>query len=264
VPQQTWEWTRRIYVPPGRFASLHFGRELWKWDVSRYDGAATIAVALTDVGRSVDDDLIVSDAVRSLLPDVLDAVGGIESAYLRLKQALVAAQAISEQAAFQFPECEQVDISDLSTESAWYALEEMLVWARTLGDRLQRRSKTRGFDQGLIPALADGPLRNGAINARSRFLNDGLHEACLLAQLNLHMQSSQPGSKMASLRAGRVILRFPDRVAGYVDHRSQLTYNDGRDGESFADSLMRAVERFVEELIRAFDTHGPARFKKPR
>jgi hypothetical protein len=60
---------------------------------------------------------------------------------------------------------------------------------------------------------------------------------------------------------GRIVLPFPDRVSAPVGHRWELTYRDNRDAVSFADDLMAAVERFMDELISAFEQHLPDRFK---
>jgi hypothetical protein len=75
------------------------------------------------------------------------------------------------------------------------------------------------------------------------------------------MQSMHAGSKAGRVRSGRVVLPFPDRVIERVSHRWQLTYRDNRDAVSFADDLMAAVERFMDELISAFEKHVPERFK---
>jgi hypothetical protein len=45
-----------------------------------------------------------------------------------------------------------------------------------------------------------------------------------------------------------------------VDHRYQLTYKDKRDGVSFADTLIAAVERFVNDMIAALEANIPVRF----
>jgi hypothetical protein len=94
-------------------------------------------------------------------------------------------------------------MSDQSVDDAWYTVEELLVWARTLDDRLRRPAQDgrRYPDQGLIPALADGPRRDSVIRARSRLLSSGVQEARYLAGLNLHMQSMQAGSKGGRLHA---------------------------------------------------------------
>jgi hypothetical protein len=80
-----------------------------------------------------------------------------------------------------------------------------------------------------IPALAAGSRRAAIITARSRLVGAYLNEVRYLAQLNLHMQSTKAGSVQARARDGQLVLRFPDRVTGWISHRWQLSYNDGRD-----------------------------------
>jgi hypothetical protein len=62
------------------------------------------------------------------------------------------------------------------------------------------------------------------------------------------------------MRSGQIILPFPDAVTAPVDHRWLLTYIEGRDAVSFADSLMAAVARFMDEMIQAFEQNVPERF----
>jgi hypothetical protein len=109
--------------------------------------------------------------------------------------------------------------------------------------------------------LADGPRRDAVIRARTRLLSAGVEEAGRLFGLNLHMQSIQAGSKNGRIRSGRVVLPFPDRVTAPVTHRWQLTFNGNRDAVSFADGLMAGVERFMDDLLSAFEKHVPERFK---
>jgi hypothetical protein len=185
--------------------------------------------------------------------------------HLRLHQSVDLAQATYTRWADQEGESSDIDgfAGYPSLEDAWYALEELLIWARTLDDRLRREAadKRRYRDQGLIPALADGPRRDAVIEARTRLLSGGVDEAGHLAGLSLHMQSSQAGTKGGAVRSGKIILPFPDRVTSRVSHRWQLTYNEGRDAISFADGLMASVEQFMDEMLTAFETHLPERFK---
>jgi hypothetical protein len=263
MPERAWEWNRRIHFGAGRTVSLDWGAELWKWDISLYESADGIAAALRRAGHQFDDDLIVFYATHTLLPDVVDAAGGVERSHARIHQAMALVQRIYAQWRSTLGEGDLDAMSDPSIEDAWYTVEELLVWARTLDDRLRRRALDwrRYPDQGLIPALADGPRRDAVIRARGRLLSGGADEARYLSGLNLHMQSIQAGSKSGSVRSGHVVLPFPDRVTAPVSHRWQLTFNDNRDAVSFADSLMRAVERFMDELLSAFEEHLPERFK---
>jgi hypothetical protein len=158
---------------------------------------------------------------------------------------------------------EGMGMSDPTVETAWYALEELLVWARVLSDRLKRKAVIRGYrtDQGLIPALADGSRRDALVDARVRLMRDGMDEATKLSNLSLHMQSSQAGSKLGRLRSGEIVLPFPDRVTTRIAHRWQLTYDDDRDAVAVADALMTAIARFMDEMITELETHLPDRFR---
>ena len=50
---------------------------------------------------------------------------------------------------------------------------------------------------------------------------------------------------------GHVWLRFPDSATGPIYSAIELTYNANRDGATVANSLMSAVERFIDELLMA-------------
>jgi hypothetical protein len=262
--ERAWEWARRIHFGAGRTVPLDFGAELWKWDASLYESADGIRTALSRTEGPLDDGLILSHATGSLLDDVVDAAGGVELAHARLHQAMALVQETVMRWSSTLGEMSDgTGMTHASIDDAWYTVEELLVWARTLDERLRRRANDwrRYPDQGLIPALAEGPRRDAVIAARARLCSAGVNEARYLAGLNLHMQSTQAGSKLGRMRSGRIVLPFPDQVTAPVSHRHQLTYDENRDVVSFADGLMAAVERFMDELMRAFEEHLPERFK---
>jgi hypothetical protein len=64
------------------------------------------------------------------------------------------------------------------------------------------------------------------------------------------------------VRGGQLLLPFPDRVNSALSHRWQLTYNEDRDGMSYAADLLSAVERFMDEMINALEENVPERFKR--
>lgn len=149
-------------------------------------------------------------------------------------------------------------------EDAWYSVEELIVWARVLDDRLKRPAvdRKRYPSQGLLPALADGPRRDAVVRARSTLLAAGVAEARYLVGLNLHMQSMQAGSKGGRVRDGVVVLPFPDPVTEPLSHRWQLRHEQGRDAVSFADRLFAGVQEFMDDLLGAFEQFTPERFKR--
>ena len=264
MPPLAWQWRRRISVSPKSTVPLDLPAELWRSDpgFESWDG---IVAAYKRAGRDASDERIHFDATQTLLLDVVDAAGGVEHAVMRLRGAVSSADVAKDRWLEGHPQPLPGDFgwSGPDTEEAWYALEDALVWARTLDDRLKRPAASRETyqDQGLIPALADGPRRNAVIAARSRLLQSEFGEARHLAGLNLHMQSTQ-AFKAGVIRSGRVVLRFPDRVTVRISHRWELTYDDGRDAVAFADDLLGAVGGFMDEMITALETHVPDRFER--
>ena len=94
-----------------------------------------------------------------------------------------------------------------------------------------------------------------------RLLGSAVGEARFLTNLNLHVQSIHPGTPVCKVRSGRIVLPFPDKITKRVAHRIELTYADNREAVSFADDLMRSVERFMDEMLGAFEKYLPERFK---
>jgi hypothetical protein len=251
---------------PGRRVPLDFGAELWNSDLSLFESVPGIAAVLERSHPAPGDDRIWYEATRSLLADVVDAAGGAELALGRLHASMDLAQERYDPSLVEHvDESVEVGLSDPSTEDAWYAMAELWMWARTLDDRLKRKAVTTGQKkpQGLIPALADGPRREAVVRARSKMLMSPVGEAQHLANLHLHMQPVPAGTKSARVRAGKVILPFPDKVTSTVSHRSELTYKDRRDGVTFADDLSSAMELFMDAMLTAFETHLPERFRSP-
>jgi hypothetical protein len=260
------EWRRRIAFNPHSTAGLTWGQELWKWNVNLYEGAAGIAARLTAIGRAFDDDNVLYYATRSILEDVIDAAGGVELAHQRLRESITTAQATYDNLRANqpagTPAAHREGLALEEIEDAWYSLEEMIIWARILDDRLKRRGPMNMADQGLVPALADGPRRDAVIDARSHYRNSVAAEVRYLADLNLHSQPLMAGTKSAHIVNGQVRLDFPDPVTKIHD-RAQLTYSNGqgRDGMQFANDLMAAVAQLVESILAAFEDNVPARFQ---
>jgi hypothetical protein len=266
MPERTWKWSSKIFFPDSGAAPLDWGTELWNWNVSAYDSAPAIADALQRAGRAHDDNDVLYYATRTQLMDVVDAAGGVERAHTRFQRSMVHAQQVYEQWSKQPGRVPALNtgLSDASVEDAWYSVDELIIWTRILLDRLRRGSvKQRGDDQGLIPAMARGPRPDAVIRARSRLLSSRAGETRYLAGLNLHMQPLRPGSRSARVFDGKVALPFPDPVSRVIDHQVQLTYDDGRDAATFADEVLDAVARFMNEIIAAFEQYIPARFKRP-
>jgi hypothetical protein len=204
-----------------RFVPLDWGSELWNWDVSAFESADGIRLAKTRSGRAFDDDDVLAEATFTLLRDVVDAAGGLEAAYKRFGVAVASAQERLDKLVAKTgfskssPEPELGwNFSDTTLEDAWYALEEMIIWARTFDDRLRHpaHDRRRYPDQGLIPALAAGPRRDAIITARSRLVGAYLNEVRYLAQLNLHMQSTKRAGPSTRWPTCAALSRSSDRL----------------------------------------------------
>lgn len=212
MPEKMWTWLHRIHSGPGRTVGLDWGMELWKWDSALFESKRGISNALRRAGREEDSDSVMFEATRSLLLDVVDAAGGIELSLTRIHSAMeraheANAEYITEASVSDVPH----HISHPALEEAWYSVDELLVWARTFAERLQRPASDRRLypHQGLIPALAEGPRRQAVVDARVRLLATAVGEARYLSGLNLHMQSIPPGSRSGRVRSGRIVLPFP-------------------------------------------------------
>jgi hypothetical protein len=204
--------------------------------------------------------------------DVIDAAAGVEQAHIKLGEAMTEAQATYDQRQQQhvandpsyIPPSDQ-GMTDESVEDAWYSLENMLIWTRILEDRLKRRSLPGSGlpDQGLIPALVDGQRRNAVLAARDRLTNAVFDEVRPYVNLHLHAHPLYLGTRNAHVKNGHVWLRFPDAATWPIFSSIELTYNDNRDGVTVANSVMRAVERFIDEMLTAFEANVPPRLQPP-
>jgi hypothetical protein len=135
MPERSWRWSYRVHFPSDSMTSLDWGMELWNWDVALYESADGIVEALdrrlARTGRPYDDDSILAEATMTLLTDVIDAAGGVESAYNRICEALARTQDSYDKSSANFPRPpagETFGFSDLALEDAWYALEDLLTW----------------------------------------------------------------------------------------------------------------------------------------
>jgi hypothetical protein len=111
-------------------------------------------------GRTVDDDDILGEVTQTLVRDVVDAVGGLAAAHGRLVAYMAQAQADYDQMVSQWGDGSDSEKSEFtlafpgSLQDPSYALEEMIIWARTFDDRLSRPPQDRSYPrQGLYRRL---------------------------------------------------------------------------------------------------------------
>jgi hypothetical protein len=232
--------------------------EFWNDDLTRYESAEAVRAAEARRGWPADDAIVLHDITSTLISDVINAAGGIEGAVIRIHEA------VDRLSAFAKPLMAAGQLSEGDTlvhpyaEEAWYALEEMTIWCRTLCERL-KRERRGGPDQGLIPAMAEGPARNAVLAARDKHLRPVM-DLRHFANLNLHYQPTVEGSKRAKIVDGVVVVPFPDRVDDPIAHSWELSYSRYRDALTVADEVMTALDWFMDAMLDAFENNIPARF----
>jgi hypothetical protein len=62
--------------------------------------------------------------------------------------------------------------------------------------------------------------------------------------------------------SGAIVLPVPDAPSRLISHWYLLTWNQGRDGVALAEELWRTIQRFVDELIEAFENSVPKRLRR--
>jgi hypothetical protein len=159
---------------------------------------------------------------RSLLPEVLYAVGGVERELCHLATALEQIQLAADNAlagrdlsAANWPTCGH-HISTDAMQQASYIFVNLLSWARAVRERTSRRYKPRSAEQaGLLPALAPGRLHDTVRNALN-ILDVELGEARLLTNYALHAGAVPGGGtpRAEILPDGRA--RIPDPSTSWI------------------------------------------------
>jgi hypothetical protein len=190
----------------------------------------------------------------------------VERELAQVEAALEEAQAWTDQAVLNFPSEREkplrgVNAAAPSLVDVSYAFVNLLIWARTLRERVERPWRPRSTKRvGLLPALEPGPLQDRVTDALSS-LDDALAEARYLTNYALHAGSLPSTSTPAAevLEDGRIVFRIPDPVAGPITTWEEFSFSDGRDALTYAYSLMQSVADFVDKVLTAFEDSVPAR-----
>jgi hypothetical protein len=217
---------------------------------------------------------------HSLLSEVIYAAGGVEREFQQLCRALAgarrpageAALRSSGSAAWVTPQEEVIRpgrpaipgraISRASgaatpMREASYCFVDLLGWARSTVERTDRPYRPGSAERaGLVPALAEGPLRDGVAAALQQ-LRAALRDSRFVASYALHAgamagEGTPDGPGAEILPDGRVLARLAEPVADPVLTWEGLTFTEARDMLSYATELMAAVEVFVSRVLDAF------------
>jgi hypothetical protein len=254
------EWLRRY----GEGSGFAWG-ELWA-DARHHPDYPAWQQLARRRGVAPDEDTLGYHMTRGLIVEVIYAAGGVERELAQMQAALEEAQAWTDRASSSFPEHREKPLHASHSAAptladASYAFVNLLTWARTLRERVERPWRSRSPKKvGLLPALHPGPLQD-RVGRALRVLDDALTEARHLTNYALHAgslpSSSTPMAKV--LDNGRILFRIPDPVAERITTWEEFTFADDRDALTYAQSLMQVVAVFVDEILTAFEDNVPAR-----
>jgi hypothetical protein len=242
------------------------GYELW--DLARPKAAVhdRLAQKAAKIGRDYDDEDIAYMLVDHLLDEVLNAAEGIERSFDAMK--LDARDAQSKASGYlashrSDPLPERHHWTEPSTVDVWFEFIDMLIWTRTLQDRIERRGMGGDPEQGLLPALAPGSLKRGVASAFQEFKDGHAAEARHLTNYGVHAGLlPNPGTPLAEVRQdGSLFFVMPDQITTPIDHWQEFSFSQQRDALAFADELFSQVVTFVDLVLDAFRDAVPARFR---
>lgn len=204
---------------------------------------------------------------RSLLSEVLYAAGAVERELGQLRKALADMEQFAGEApARPAPAAVEQPIVGAygaapPVRAASYSFIDLLSWARATVERTDRRYKSGSTERaGLLPALADGQLRD-SVAAALRHLMAALRDSRFLANYALHTGAVPgDGARTAEILPDEhAVARVPDPLGDPVLTWETLEFTQDRDMLTYATELMTAIETFVDSVLDAFAANRPAR-----
>jgi hypothetical protein len=265
---RTNDWNLRVHFPGTAKAPLGWGYEYWILDPAIYEGHLELKARAAEVHHRQKRNTwtkreLASELSDHLLDDVLAAAGGVEHSILALRDALERAQAWTDQLDPKpTPESVPTNIGDISVIDAWYEFANLLSWARVLEERLDRRGQGSLPRQGLLHALKPLRLKKRVANLTENLRAGPLGETRFLANFTLHsalVRNPNSGARLDG--TGRVTLPIPDKQTSRISQWKVLTWDEHRDGVTFAEEIWTSIEAFMEGLIQAFEKAVPRRFR---
>jgi hypothetical protein len=241
-------WFNRMHFPPKGFYA-----ELWR-DPREEPSFPAMAekygdeTGASEVGR-----------LQTKLPDeVLTAAAGVLYTLGRIEAILAELQDYVDEHVEPWREGEPWPeyghgVAHPLVVEASFEYANFLSWLRAIEERLDRpylpRSKAR---EGLLPALADRPLRGRVDKLVEQFRETTVER--MLANYQLHAAAAaQPFGGADLSPDNRVTMPIPDKPSERIASRWHLSYDEERDLLTAARETARAVEAFVDELVEAFE-----------
>jgi hypothetical protein len=263
--QQFDRWWKQVNFPEVAKAPLGFGVEYWSLRATDYEGWEHLRDRLRVLGRRSTKRGLATELSSHLLSDVVVAAGGIEIAMHRLRQAAAELQAYADANKMKAQPGISQGLGHSAAIDLWYAFADVLSWSRTFVERLERRAEnSKQFPkQGLVPALKPKRLRKRTDALMSVLRQGPVGEARPLVNFMLHTALvAHPLSGVRIDTSGRVTLPIPDAPTKSVKHWYLLTWNQGRDGLVVAEEIWRAIQDFMNELLKAFERAVPRRLRQ--
>ncbi len=150
-----------------------------------------------------------------------------------------------------------MELRTAEVDDAYWEYANLLTGLRTLLDRMRSKDPHSRATLGLIPALSEHtPLRRSVETVFDRLTRDPLiKDEVRLTNFGLHLHAL-PGGGTPTARVttdGRIRLLIPDKPTDRVYLFDQFTYDDERELVPFAHAVLDRVERFIDELLTAFE-----------
>jgi hypothetical protein len=246
-------WMRRLHFPP-----IAFYTELWR-DPREEPSFPAMAEKYGEKKAESEVSFLqthLPDEVVTAAVGLLYTLGRIESILAEL-QAYVDEHVPRPRKSEPWPK-RGVRVGHALVVEATFEVANFLSWLRTFDERLDRPhlpgSEKR---EGLLPALADRPLRARVEKLVTEFRRTTLERT--LANYQLHAAAvTQPLEGAPLSRDHRVSLPIPDRTIERIASRWHLSYDDDREALPVAREAARAVESLVDDVIDAFEHESQA------
>jgi hypothetical protein len=258
VPTRYDRWMSRVFE-----GSLDFWGENWA-DLSATPQYAAWARLAQDRGATADVQYYMK---RSLLSELIYAAGGVERELSRLGVALADVQRFADEALARHPVKPEEwpthgrHISNPSMRDASYSFANLLTWARSVQERVERPYKPGSSERvGLLPALASGQIHD-SVQAAFDVLKDSLKESRFLSNYALHAGAVPGGGtpRAEILPDGRILARVPDPPTDHVLSWDAFEFTQDRDMLTYGNGLMATIETFVNQVLDAFEANRPTR-----
>jgi hypothetical protein len=263
VGERTNAWRNRIMAE-----QLGTGYELWDLGRARASVHDRLAAKARALGRDYDDDYIAYMLSEHLLLELLNAAEGVERSVEGMRANAAEANSVVAEYFASHPDRNLADGVDRHWASpvvvnVWFEFVHLLIWTRALQDRTSRRGLGGDPQQGLIPAIAPGTLKDAVEVAFAAFQGGHAGEARLWTNYGVHAGLiPNPGTPTSRItRDGTLRFILPGPVTSPIDHWQELDFSQERDAMAFANELFEEVITFVDQVLDAFSAAVPERFR---